>query len=1285
MNNIARRIIKFFAYFAGGIVILLAIAVGLFRLFLPRLPEYQEDIKAWASGAIGMYVEFTGMDARWGLSGPEIEFYNAELIAPETMARIIAAEQVSVGIALSQLLFDRRAVVDRVLVSDSSVEVRQLADGRWTIQGSPVEQLIPARENTDAAAGGGLGPIEITLQDIELNFLQPGDERPNTFQISELVIHRDNVRMAVDADVELPESLGDSLRITATQLLDGPPEQRTWDVNVELDRLRLANLSRMQPLEAAWFDSGRGDIDASLRIANRRVTSAAADLNLRNISKGSLAGVAISGHVEYSGDDQGWLVAANDFRATTAAGVWPLTSLRVATSRNADGNLVMLDASASYLNLADADVAEPWLNDEQRALLAQFDPSGVVRNLSLTVSDLGTDAPRFNVSARFDELGIAAHDRRPGARGFTGTLRADHSGGRLEIRSNDLEVTAPGLLGAPLGFDEMSGTIIWRHSQDRTTVLSDSIVLRNAFFDSAANVEVSLVEGQTLPVIDLESRYSISDLAEAGRYVPFMAKRPRMSEFFREGMRSGRVPEGRVRLYGPLDAWPFDNDEGQFLVESEIRDAVLVYQPDWPAAEIESAQMTIENMSLSSTRNRIVTSGNVVTNASVGIADFRNPFLRISAPGTGTLETLRQLSVNSPINDMLGGNLERISVTGDANLRLDMNIPIRDFQSFSFMARLQPIDGSVQMEGFAAPVTNLNGAVIIERENIASEALAGTFLGNPIAIKLSQAPASMPEFRAFADATGTATTEAMINELGLPLADRVTGATAFSARLMFPRGKTENPPPFTIQLASDLEGLAVALPRPLDKTAEEKIDLGATIEMPRGGDSILSTGVAADLLSWRVFAIKEEGGWDLDRGVVTFGPEPDTTAEAETRGLHLRGTTDYVHAQRWFEQARLATTRFGLAERIRSIDITVGSLHIIGQHLVDHRIRLDRSAREWFVELEGDDITAKTIIPYDLNSGEPIVVEAERLVLPGDDESDEEPTRIDPRVLPPISITAAEMAIGNRFLGAVDAHFIRTADGLESERLVAGDETFEITGSGRWVLDESDPIGTRSSVTGTLTSTDVNATMQRLDYNPGIVSDDLLMELDLSWSGGPNDKMLESLDGEVKVRIGKGQLEEIDPGAGRVFGLLSIAALPRRLSLDFRDVFGKGFGFDRIRASFTLVDGETYTCDLSLESPAAEIGIVGRAGLVSREYEQVAVVSANFGNALPVAGAIVAGPQVAAALLIFSQIFKKPLQEVSQVYYGISGTFDDPIVDSATPELFALAGAMAGCIDEESS
>jgi len=1278
MRNLLRRLLKFVAYTAGGLVILLAVAVGLFRLFLPRLTDYQENIKGWVSAAIGMTVEFSGMDARWGLSGPEVEFYDAELLTTDTMTRLVAADEVSVGVGLVRLLVDRKFVVDYVAVRDTSIEVRQLPNGEWWLQGGPIDQLLPARRDN---AGEGFGSFEMIGEDIELRLLQPGDERPRRFQISRIQASRDDVRLAIDASVDLPADLGRRLRLSATQLLADPQQDRRWDVTADIDDIELAGVSSMQPAEAARFDSGHGDVSLSLAFAGRRLLNAAATVDIAEIGIAGLKDLALSGRFEFITDDNGWLVAASELRATTPTGQWPKSTIRVETGTNAEGKIVMIDAQASYLDFAHLPVIKPWLKPEQLALLSDYDPSGIVQDLAVTVSGIGTDSPSFDASLRFENLGIAAVGDRPGVRGLTGSLRADTSGGRLELDSGNLVVAAAKALGQPLGLDTARGTIIWRRGDQGTTVLSDNIVLRNSFLDSETSVEVTIPNDGAAPIIDLDSRFSVSDVAVAGDYVPFMPKRPRMSEMFQNGLLAGRIEQGRARLYGPVDKLPFEGDEGRMLIEGTVRDGVMIYQARWPALEVVEADIVIDNMSLRSERNRLVTVGNRAVDAKLEIPNFRQPVMTLSGLAAGTLESLRQLCLQSPINDVFGGQLERVSVSGDGTVGLDLRVPIRDWRSFSFTSRIQTSNGSLAIDGFSAPLTDVSGIVTIERDDIRSESLGATFLGAPISIELEQAPESTP-FRIIANAAGETTIRAVASEFGLPLDSRASGSLDYTARLLFPRGQVETPEPFTIEIATDLVGVEIDLPQPLGKPPDQAIDLAASIFMPRGSNRIESTGSASDLLRWQVEFTRDQA-WDLDRGIVSFGTE-DIAEPAETRGLHLRGETDYVYAQDWFDLAHDSTERVGIAERIRSIDMQIGDLHILGQHLVDHRFRLDRSASEWIVQLDGELVLGSVSVPYDFNSGEPIVVTAERLLLPGNGAGNDRPAPvIDPRSLPPVTIHAAQLALGNRNLGQVEAEFMHTADGLVGEGITATDETFQIVGDAGWVIDESDPVGNRSYVNATLASTNVEKTMRRLDYDPGIISDDLSMVLDMSWSGGPSERLLESLDGNVKVKIGAGQLAEVKPGAGRVFGLMSIAALPRRLALDFRDVFGKGFGFDSINGNFLIVNGDSYTCNLSLEGPAANIGIVGRAGLVSREYDQAAVVSANFGNALPVAGALVAGPQVAAALLIFSQIFKKPLKEVSQVYYGISGSFDEPDIKSMTAADFAASGLRAGCITEE--
>ena len=130
-------------------------------------------------------------------------------------------------------------------------------------------------------------------------------------------------------------------------------------------------------------------------------------------------------------------------------------------------------------------------------------------------------------------------------------------------------------------------------------------------------------------------------------------------------------------------------------------------------------------------------------------------------------------------------------------------------------------------------------------------------------------------------------------------------------------------------------------------------------------------------------------------------------------------------------------------------------------------------------------------------------------------------------------------------------------------------------------------------------------------------------------------------------------------------------------------MFNRGFRYDTIEGSFDVVDGVASTCDMSLEGPAAIVGMVGRVDLANKQYEQGAVVSAQVGNTLPIVGAVVGGPPGAAAMLIFSQIFKKPLQEVGQVFYGISGAWEDPVIDSVASRDFVRYGELAGCLGEE--
>jgi len=257
----------------------------------------------------------------------------------------------------------------------------------------------------------------------------------------------------------------------------------------------------------------------------------------------------------------------------------------------------------------------------------------------------------------------------------------------------------------------------------------------------------------------------------------------------------------------------------------------------------------------------------------------------------------------------------------------------------------------------------------------------------------------------------------------------------------------------------------------------------------------------------------------------------------------------------------------------------------------------------------------------------------------------------------------SDFSFGTMKFGKLTLELARVANGVRVSRLETAAPSFTLSGSGQWLLTD---FGHQSQLDFKLHSTDVAPTLAALDFESSLNAADADITASVSWPGPPGPRFKEQLTGDVKIHVGKGQLESVDPGAGRMFGLLSVAALPRRLSLDFRDVFEKGLAFDEIHGDFSLDGGNAYTNNLALEGPAADVGIVGRTGLVTRDYDQTAIVYANVGASLPVAGALAAGPAVGAALLIFSEIFKKPLKTMSGMHYRITGTWEDPLVERIT-------------------
>jgi len=153
------------------------------------------------------------------------------------------------------------------------------------------------------------------------------------------------------------------------------------------------------------------------------------------------------------------------------------------------------------------------------------------------------------------------------------------------------------------------------------------------------------------------------------------------------------------------------------------------------------------------------------------------------------------------------------------------------------------------------------------------------------------------------------------------------------------------------------------------------------------------------------------------------------------------------------------------------------------------------------------------------------------------------------------------------------------------------------------------------------------------------------------------------------MKSGAGQFTKIDPGIGKLLGVLSLQALPRRITLDFRDVFSEGFAFDDINGDFSIDDGQMHTDDLKLVGPAAAVAIKGDLDL-ARETQRLTVrVQPALSSSVSAGAAVlfIANPLVGAAVgagaLLAQKLFNNPIDQMFSYDYRVTGPWVDPVVE----------------------
>jgi uncharacterized protein YhdP len=474
------------------------------------------------------------------------------------------------------------------------------------------------------------------------------------------------------------------------------------------------------------------------------------------------------------------------------------------------------------------------------------------------------------------------------------------------------------------------------------------------------------------------------------------------------------------------------------------------------------------------------------------------------------------------------------------------------------------------------------------------------------------------------------------------------------------RNSTANDP-IMLQLESDLRGTRIGLPAPLAKRRFEGWPI--RLQYPLTGDSRLLQLELND--EFRLAAELDTSGTTADalpkvaRAAVSLGHgQPVLPAPGR---LAMEGMAGRIDLDGWLD---IALDHAGSSGSLAGLQLEKFAVQ------ADEMIFLDRPFRQTGLavalgdttlraDFAGADISGHMQFTAGSTGRNSLNAEFERLAL-GKPLSGGMDTETNPADLPELHLYARSFRYAGLEMGETRIEAYPTANGFHFEKVEADSKDLSVRASGDWSLLER---GQQSEFDIMMTAESLGELLQSLDISSTLVGGQTVLEFDAWWPGSPAAFALARLNGEIEFSVTRGQITNANTGSGKVLGLLSIQSLPRRLALDFRDVFDSGFSFETASGTFQMENGTASTNDVKLTSSAANIELSGSTNLVKQQYDQQMTVMPGVGNTLPVIGAIAAGPGGAAAGLALQGLLHEQLGKATQVQYTITGSWDEPVIE----------------------
>lgn len=1224
---------------------LLALAVAGFALaaalmffwVLPNLDTHRDLLAEALSRALGQKVTIEAASGQWQQARPEFRLQGVRLYdAAGQEALYLPTFEASFSWR-SFLLFEPR--FNHIELQGLALDMRRTRDGLFYIGGMPVKPTGEERSVSKWLLRQGeihVGAATLTWNDA-MRKAPPLVLREVDFTLSNrLHTHRMQVRALPPATLARPVTVQATLR---ARDLDTPA---SWNGHVEASVAGIA-FGQLAPWLEMPYQPHRGWGALAIRfdIAGGALAAARANIDLYDISTtlgdalpplrlAHARGLAIWEHTRVG---QG--VRFENVRVALPGGVlgesFDIGLAWDAKAREFTARALRLDGWKTLLPSLP-------IADALRTRLQNLQPQGRLDDLALRWIGAVPDLDNFNVKARFGGLGLAASDGQPGFANLSGSIEGDARKGRFNLDARELSLDLPAVFREPkLALDALQAQGSWQRTARGRLVVLERASFANTDAAGSASGQYEQIPG-TPGRIDLEAKLTRADGTAVHRYLPWQVSEPTV-EWVRHSIVAGGSNDVRLRLKGELARFPFDGTDGVFQVDVQVRDGIIDYASGWPRIEGVQGRLLFEGrrMEVVPTQARIY--GVALNPVRVTIPDLlhHEEMLRVDGEANGPAQDFLRFANSSPVGERLRGMTENLEGRGAMRLALKLRIPLRRTDDTTLAGQLAFLGNTLSAPGWPR-LEAARGNLAFTADSVNGDRLEASFLGGPLSVSVATRSGQVQ-----VEAQGRATAAGLAPWLGTRWSDRLTGQAAWRGQLDFlARGER-------VRIESDLVGLGSTLPVPLAKVASQPLALSFTSQ-PDG--ETLRRELRLGQLGGAAWRSTAQGV--LERGEIRFGGTPSLP---DAPGLRLVGGGRGIDLSGW--AALLPDSGSGIP--LATLDLGFDALDFMGRRYRDVRVSGRTRNGVLRAQVNGQELNGTLTWrpageqPARLSMQFRQFTVPERVITSG---TSTEALKWSASQFPLLDVTIEDFRMQARPLGRLEAVARGTPQGLAIERLqlTHADSVLNLTGLWR----DSGQGETRTELS--LEINDTGKLLARLGYPDTLRRGTGKIQGHAAWQGSPADFALATLAGQLEIEARAGQFLQIDPGAGKLLGILSLQSLPRRLNFDFRDIFNKGFAYDDIGATLRIARGVIYSDDLRMRGPSAKVNMSGLADLNQETVQLRLKVVPRLSEGVAVAGALLGGPAAGVGVLAAQKLLRDPIEEASSQEYLVTGPWQAPDV-----------------------